>query len=64
MIRGSVTALREAVVPLGIIGTTGFVDVSAVIDTGFDSAINVPEPLLLSIGAPFVTQAILYLADG
>lgn len=60
-IRGEVTAAREAVVPVRIIGG---VEVEAVIDTGFDSMLTLPAEIVAELGLPFIMTVPCRLAGG
>ncbi len=65
MIRGVVTAVYEAVVPLTVAGPAGQTqDVEAVIDTGFTGFLTIPSGVVAELGLPFVATSRVTLADG
>jgi predicted aspartyl protease len=50
MIRGTVTYRRQAIVRLRVRGPTGLEsDIDAVVDTGFNSALTLPDALITSL---------------
>lgn len=64
MIRGVVTADREAVIRLMVQGPLGTVDVDAVIDTGFNDLLTLPASLVSALGLAFRGTTHATLADG
>lgn len=65
MIRGAVTAQREATIVVEIEDATGLrTQISAVIDTGFNGWLTLPADIAKKLGAEFVGDAIASLADG
>ena len=65
MISGTVTGPIEAVLPLRVRGPAGaVVDVTAVIDTGFSSALTLPDATIASLGLPIQSRGRGRLADG
>ena len=65
MIEGIVNADYEAVITLSLRGPTGLErEVSAVVDTGFNSFITLPPELVAELDLPFAMQGHAILADG
>jgi clan AA aspartic protease len=65
MIRGVVTADREARVRLSVRGPAGQLQkIRAVIDTGFDGSLTLPPPLIALLGLPWRRRGRAVLADG
>jgi clan AA aspartic protease len=65
MIRGQVTPLRQAVIPLQLQGLNGQIEtIDAVIDTGFDGSLALPPDLVLRLELPFGMTRSLELGDG
>ena len=64
MIEGSVTANREAIVPLSLRGPEGQTrEVNAVIDTGYSGALTLPPELVAELELPYVFSSKATLAD-
>lgn len=64
---GAVSAGREAVVPLTLLGPGDpprRVDVGAVVDTGFDGALTLPPPIVAELGLPLRGSRPAFVADG
>jgi hypothetical protein len=54
VIRGHVSADKEAVIPLQLRGAQGQVEtIQAVVDTGFTGALALPSALVARLGMPF-----------
>jgi len=65
MIRGQVSALQQAVVPLQLYGPSRQTEiVQAVIDTGFDGFLAVPPDLAARLQLPFGVTRFYELGDG
>ena len=65
MITGRVNAYREAVILLDVLGPTGQThQVEAVIDTGFDGWLTLPESVITSLGLTWRRRGRAMLADG
>jgi len=65
MIRGIVTAQREASIQVSLRGPTGRVlDVEAVVDTGFDGYLSLPPAVIAQLRLPWVRSGEATLADG
>lgn len=63
MIQGTVTA-REATIQLTVSSATDDRTVTAVIDTGFDGFLTLPQSLIDELGLPFRGSENVILADG
>jgi clan AA aspartic protease len=65
MIKGVVTASREATINLVVRGPNAQEEeLEAVIDTGFTGFLTLPPPLIVSLGLPCRSQAQAELGDG
>lgn len=65
MIAGVVTADREAIIPVNILGMAGQIQgVDAVIDTGFDGSLSLPPALIAQLGLAWQHVGRALLADG
>ena len=65
MIQGTVSSRRQAVVPLRVRGPTGLEsDIDAVVDTGFNSALTLPDALIASLKLVQKSKGQGTLADG
>jgi clan AA aspartic protease len=65
MIKGVVTADREAVIRVAVHGSAAKrVIVEAVIDTGFDGWLSLPPNVIRSLGLPWRRRGLALLADG
>ena len=65
MIRGTFTGSLEAVVRLRLRGPTGTeIDLDAVIDTGFDASLTLPDSAALAMGLVRRSRGRAALADG
>ena len=65
MIRGSVNARREAIVPLRVRGATGIERaVDALVDTGFTASMAMPPSVPASLGLLRQSVSSAVLADG
>lgn len=65
MITGTVTANREAVIHLEVKGPNLQVQcIEAVIDTGFNGFLTLPNSLIISLGLPLVGNRRAMLGDG
>jgi clan AA aspartic protease len=65
VIRGRVTANREAIIRLTVRGPAGQQQrVKAVIDTGFDGWLSLPSSLIGLLGLPWSRRGRALLADG
>ena len=65
MIRGTVSAFREALVTLTVHGPAGDEQqVEAVIDTGFDGMLTLPSNVIVALGLPWRSRGRAILADG
>jgi len=65
MIRGEVTANREAVIYVVVLDGEGLEQrVRAVLDTGFSGFLTLPQALITQLGLEFVTNVRGLLADG
>jgi clan AA aspartic protease len=65
MISGAVTANREAVIRLTVRGPAGPSQrVTAIIDTGFDGTLTLPNGLIALLRLPFMRRGGAVLADG
>jgi clan AA aspartic protease len=65
MIRGQVSADREAVIPLQLRGAQGQVEmIQVVVDTGFTGAVALPSALVARLGMPFRMMRPYELGDG
>jgi clan AA aspartic protease len=65
MISGTVSANREAVVPLRLITAAGqTVDIDAVVDTGFTGSLTLPGALIGLLGCAFRSRQQIMLGDG
>jgi clan AA aspartic protease len=65
MIAGIVTAAREAVIALTVLGPNGQTEeIQAVTDTGFDGSLTVPANLIAALGLPWRRRGRSLLADG
>lgn len=65
MIKGEVSAQREAVVRLTVLGPQGHrQEVEAVVDTGFTGSFTLPPDLIAALGLPLLSQGLGMLADG
>lgn len=62
---GTVTADRDAVITLRVLGPGGTTDaVDAVIDTGFTGHLALPSGVVAALGLPWVMDDEVVLADG
>ena len=65
MITDIVTTAREAVIGLTVHGPNGqSEEIQAVIDTGFDGSLTLPDNLISSLGLPWRRRGRSLLADG
>jgi clan AA aspartic protease len=64
MIRGTVTAQREAVVSLRIIGPAREIQLETVVDTGFNDFLTLPPNVIDDLGLSFAASMLATLADG
>jgi clan AA aspartic protease len=65
MIRGRVSAHREAMVPLSLRGSQGEEHaVEAVIDTGYNGFLTLPLELIEQLGMPYLRTSRAMLGDG
>lgn len=65
MIIGTITADREAAVPLTVHGSgSQSLDVEVVIDTGFNGFLTLPPALISPLGLAYHSQIIVILGDG
>jgi clan AA aspartic protease len=65
MMTGSITAHKEAVLSVIVCGLHGQEEhVEAVIDTGFNGFMVLPDPLVATLGLPYQTRTMATLADG
>jgi len=65
VIRGTVTADREAAIRLTVAGPGGHeLEVEAIIDTGFDGWFTLPPSLIASLGLQWRRRSRALLADG
>ena len=65
MITGTVTAFKEAVIPLRVQGEAGTEQqIDAVIDTGYNGALTLPLALIEECGLPWRRRGRALLADG
>jgi clan AA aspartic protease len=65
MITGLVTAEREAVVQLKMLGLHGQIqEIQVVIDTGFTGWLTLPPSLITLLGLPWLTRGQALLANG
>jgi clan AA aspartic protease len=65
VIRGQVSADKEAVIPLQLRGVQGQVEtIQAVVDTGFTGAVALPSALVGRLGMPFRMTRPYELGDG
>ena len=64
MIEGTVNARHEAVVPLRIQGPDGrTLEIAAVVDTGYEGLLAVPETVVAELDLPFYNVTQVSLAD-
>ena len=65
MIRGTITGLREAVIRFSV-GRPGGQEqeVQAVIDTGFNGYLTLPDSLVARLGLPYHSRTTAILGDG
>ena len=65
MMTGMITAHREAALSVIVRGLHGQEEhVEAVIDTGFNGFMVLPNPLVATLGLPYHTHTMATLADG
>jgi clan AA aspartic protease len=65
MLTGHVTAEKEAVVRIELLGPEGQIaPVEAAIDTGYDGFLTLPASLIRDLGLPFAGTARAMLGDG
>jgi clan AA aspartic protease len=65
MIRGQVSADKEAMIPLQLRGAQGQVEtIQAVVDTGFTGALALPSAMVARLGMPFRMMRPYELGDG
>ena len=65
MITGEVTADREAIVSLPIVGASGEqLKVEAVLDTGFTDHLTLPLAMIAMLQLPYIDSSEFTLADG
>lgn len=65
MIAGVVTADREAMIRLAVLGAAdGEQAIEAIIDTGFDGWLSLPPSLMPQLGLPWRRRGRALLADG
>ena len=65
MILGTVNASYEAVITLTVQGPSGLTrNIEAVVDTGFNGFVSLPQTLVTELGLPFLTNESAMLADG
>lgn len=64
MMLGIVTIQREAYLPLRVIGPRDQIEVTAVIDTGFNGWLSLPSQVIASLGLRWRRRARAELADG
>ena len=65
MIRGTVNARTEAVIPIRILAFDGIaIEVDAILDTGFTVSLTLPDSLIASLGLSRRAGSRAFLADG
>lgn len=65
MIVGSVSAHREAIVRLVIVGPQGRErDIEAIVDTGYTGSLTLPSEVVFDLGLPFRRRGSAILGDG
>ena len=65
MIHGTVNAYREATILLRVYGPQRQeLDIEAVVDTGFDGSLSLPQDSVALLGLPFRRRGRVFLADG
>jgi clan AA aspartic protease len=65
VIRGQVTARKQAVVPLTLVDATGLlVDVQATVDTGFTGSLTLPPDLVTAMQLQYGRSSFVLLGDG
>jgi len=65
MISGRVTADREAIIPLEILGSDlQHRHLDVILDTGFNGALTLPSPIVRDLELPFLSTRRATLADG
>jgi clan AA aspartic protease len=65
MLRGTVTAEREAIIGVSVRGPTGRVlDIEAVVDTGFDGFLCLPPAAIAQLRLRWIERGEGMLADG
>ena len=65
MIVGVVNAAREATIPIAVCDARGREQpFEAVIDTGFDGALTLPNATIVALGLPWIGRGSSILADG
>ena len=62
--RGIVNEKNEATIPLRVIGPAGFLDVIAVLDTGFTSFLTLPLTVIEQLGLILTSRSTAIMADG
>ena len=64
MIKGTVNAAHEAIVPLRLQGSEGQTrDIEAVVDTGYSGFLTLPSALVGELGLPFAYMGQAFLAN-
>ena len=65
MFRGTVSPRFEPVVPIELVAENGEIHtVQAVLDTGFDGELSLPESLISELGFPLYDDFVSTMADG
>ncbi len=63
--RGQVSSILEAEITIRVFGPTGtFLDLTAVIDTGFSGQLSLPELVVSALGLNWLYSSAAFLADG
>jgi clan AA aspartic protease len=61
---GTVNSFYEAVLRIVVRGPQGELEVEAVVDTGFDGGLTLPQDLVTELGLPFLMRGTAFLGDG
>lgn len=64
MIVGSLTSEGEPALQVQVVGPTGTRDIAAVVDTGFNGGLTLPQDQIVSMGLPEMAMSKVTLADG
>jgi clan AA aspartic protease len=64
MIRGVVTSEREAVIQIRVSGPAEELELEAIVDTGFNDFLTLPQGLIDDLHLPFAAPMLAALADG